>query len=151
MPLRTLKWFDSLQRRDFDNGAVIGEIRDVFKACEAAQHEKTLLEECLAIAQSNSANWDALIVATGGNVNDGVQLNMERIVRRCGRTGARQWCPKNALPSMSGYYYVRMHVADKVGMRYFDDSNNTWWLPGRKWSPNDSFSEWLLLDLKQAR
>lgn len=31
MKTRDLKWFDSLQRRDFDNQAVLNEIRDVFK------------------------------------------------------------------------------------------------------------------------
>jgi hypothetical protein len=31
MMSRNLKWFDSLTKRDFDNGAVIDEIRDVFK------------------------------------------------------------------------------------------------------------------------
>ena len=33
--LRDLKWFDSLKRRDFENGAVLDEIRDVFKARES--------------------------------------------------------------------------------------------------------------------
>ncbi len=28
---RSLEWFDSLTRRDFDNQAVLNEIRDVFK------------------------------------------------------------------------------------------------------------------------
>lgn len=31
MKTRTLQWFDSLSKRDFENGAVISEIRDVFK------------------------------------------------------------------------------------------------------------------------
>ena len=30
--LRDLRWFDSLSKRDLENGSVINEIRDVFKA-----------------------------------------------------------------------------------------------------------------------
>lgn len=150
METRTLKWLDSLTSRDLENGAVLNEIRSVFKERDRLAHEKALLEERLANAQSNSANWDELIVATGGNVNDGMQINIDRIVKLCERVGPGKWCPKNSRPPESGFYYVGTG-AKRVSIRYFDNSDSSWWLPNRKWSPNDSFSEWLLLDLKQAR
>lgn len=46
--MRNLKWFDSLQPRDFDNGAVIAEIRDVFKELERCRkhHTEPLINTC---------------------------------------------------------------------------------------------------------
>ena len=60
--MRNLKWFDSLQRRDFDNGAVIAEIRDVFKAMdECRAHNKApwiaVCQQCGEILDDNCAQW----------------------------------------------------------------------------------------------
>lgn len=35
--IRDLRWFDSLSKRDLENGAVINEIRDVFKTVTAPE------------------------------------------------------------------------------------------------------------------
>ncbi len=56
-----------------------------------------------------------------------------------------QWCPRSQKPVCSGWYYVWQGIESApVGMRYFDDSNNSWWAPTKDGLvPNDSFAEFL--------
>lgn len=44
---KTLKWFDSLKRRDFENGATTDEIREVFKNSNELQAKVERLERAL--------------------------------------------------------------------------------------------------------
>jgi hypothetical protein len=55
------------------------------------------------------------------------------------------------LPKKSGGFYTNNE--GHISMRYFDDSDKSFWLPTRKdgWIPNGSFSYWLDTDLPEIR
>ncbi len=62
-----------------------------------------------------------------------------------------KWMPKNAKPNVSGWYYVKAVEFDYPSMRYYDNSNSSWWYPHRLgFEPNDSFSEWLNVDFRNS-
>ena len=79
------------------------------------------------------------------------------LARPTGSVSGMRWKPKNAKPPTAGWYYVRpvFSVKNNVkcSIRYYDDSNSSWWMPSANgMNPNDSFSEWLLIPgLEQRR
>ena len=62
------------------------------------------------------------------------------------------WMPKRTDPNQAGWYYVK-ECTDRpcVGVRYFDDSNQTWWSVSKDAKndgalvPNESFYDWLTI------
>lgn len=53
---------------------------------------------------------------------------------------------------VGGMFYVRHHDGS-IGHRYYDDTDQSWWLPSvYGYHPNDSFKEYLLIsnNLKNA-
>lgn len=62
-----------------------------------------------------------------------------------------KWMSKNSKPENAGWHYVRLEKPksgkqSKVNIRYFDDSNGSWWgCKSDGMYPNDFFSEWLLI------
>jgi len=68
----------------------------------------------------------------------------------CNTASPLRFMGKNSLPKRSGWYYVREVVNRKcIGLRYFDDSNSTWYAISKDCKndgllvPNDSFHDWL--------
>ena len=60
--------------------------------------------------------------------------------------------PKRTDPNYAGWYYVREKWPSScVGVRYFDDSNQTWWAVSKDSKndgalvPNESFYDWLTI------
>jgi len=62
------------------------------------------------------------------------------------------WMPRRTDPTHSGWYYVR-EVQPRlcVGIRYFDDSDQTWWAVSKDGKndgslvPNETFYDWLTI------
>lgn len=59
------------------------------------------------------------------------------------------WMPRRTDPLKPGWYYVR-EVTPRlcIGIRYFDDSNQTWWAFNsaiRDLVPNETFHDWLCI------
>lgn len=57
-----------------------------------------------------------------------------------------QWFDrKTHYPSQAGWYYVRQSSrAARIGIRYFDDSDRSWWHPSKDGlHPNDTFEAFL--------
>ena len=62
------------------------------------------------------------------------------------------WMPRRTDPMHSGWYYVR-EVKPRlcVGIRYFDDSDQTWWAVSKDGKndgslvPNETFHDWLTI------
>lgn len=61
------------------------------------------------------------------------------------------WRAKNAKPPRPGWYYVRGPQNERGQALYFDDTpratGGSWWhsTAANGWTPNDTFSEWLLV------
>jgi len=65
-----------------------------------------------------------------------------------------KWIDKTTLPThdqalfVSGWFHVRTFIEGqgmRQSVRYFDDSDSSWWLPDRHgMTPNNSFEEWYL-------
>lgn len=57
------------------------------------------------------------------------------------------WMPHDADPLYSGWYYVQEKTEKrKIGIRYFDDSNQSWWaVSNGALVPNESFVGWLVI------
>ena len=62
------------------------------------------------------------------------------------------WMPRRTDPMHSGWYYVRETQPRLcVGIRYFDDSNQTWWAVSKDGKndgslvPNEAFHDWLTI------
>lgn len=60
------------------------------------------------------------------------------------------WMPRRVDPLYAGWYYVReCQPKLRVGIRYFDDSNQTWWATSKDSKndgplvPNETFHDWL--------
>ncbi len=55
-----------------------------------------------------------------------------------------KWKSINSIPAHCGWFYVR-DMRGTVSIRYFDDTEKTWWFPSRRDGirPNNSFVEWL--------
>lgn len=71
-----------------------------------------------------------------------------------GATGSAPfwWMPRRTDPMHSGWYYVReVQPRLRVGIRYFDDSNQTWWAVSKDSKndgslvPNETFHDWLTI------
>lgn len=62
------------------------------------------------------------------------------------------WMPHGADPLYSGYYYVQEDTPKRtIGIRYFDDSDGSWWAVSKDGKndgslvPNESFKGWLVV------
>jgi hypothetical protein len=62
------------------------------------------------------------------------------------------WMPRRTDPIHSGWYYVReVQPRLHVGIRYFDDSNQSWWAISKDGKndgslvPNETFHDWLTI------
>lgn len=60
------------------------------------------------------------------------------------------WMPKRTDPNHSGWYYVReREKPGAIGIRYFDNADQTWWALSRdpkndgSLVPNEWFFDWL--------
>lgn len=89
--LSMARWLQHGQEEAMDLAVYLERITSDVAKLEAdnarLRHENTLLTERLETARSRVPDWDELIVRTGGNVNDGVRLNVERIVKLCAQSG----------------------------------------------------------------
>lgn len=58
-----------------------------------------------------------------------------------------RWLPRRTDPNQSGYYYVReVQPRLVIGIRYFDDSNQSWWAISKgQLVPNETFHDWLVI------
>lgn len=62
------------------------------------------------------------------------------------------WMPHGADPLYSGWYYVMEDTPKRtIGIRYFDDSNQSWWAVSKDAKndgalvPNETFKGWLVV------
>lgn len=62
------------------------------------------------------------------------------------------WMPRRTDPNHPGWYYVReTQPRPRIGIRYFDDSDQSWWAVSRDGKndgslvPNESFHDWLTI------
>ena len=62
------------------------------------------------------------------------------------------WMPHDADPLYSGWYYVQEETPQrKIGIRYFDDSDQSWWAVSKDGKndgslvPNETFRGWLVI------
>ncbi len=55
------------------------------------------------------------------------------------------------LPKGAGWFYTNSE--GHISMRYFDDSDKSWWLSTRRdgWTPNGSFLYWLEIEIPLAQ
>ncbi len=60
------------------------------------------------------------------------------------------WMPHDADPLYSGWYYVQEETSKRtIGIRYFDDSDQSWWAVSKDGKndgalvPNNTFRGWL--------
>lgn len=90
---------------------------------------------------------------------DHAQTNAERAKRGlpvpwtptidCSHRDPYWWMPRRTDPLHSGWFYVR-EASPRfcVGMRYFDNSNQSWWAFSAECKslvPNESFHDWLTI------
>lgn len=82
------------------------------------------------------------------------RMNPEAKAPLAGAPGSASfwWMPRRTDPMHSGWYYVR-EVQPRlcVGIRYFDDSDQTWWAVSKDGKndgslvPNETFHDWLTI------
>ncbi len=108
--------------------------------------EARLRAEVFGYGENASREWNGILKARG-------HPHFESPPKR---PGVPKWRARNSNPPHAGWYYVRpfdrgpapnpVDPGVNSGIRYFDDSDGTWWLPRREGlTPNDSFSEWLFI------
>lgn len=62
------------------------------------------------------------------------------------------WMPRRTDPMLSGWYYVReAQPRLRIGIRYYDDSDQSWWAVSKDGKndgslvPNETFHDWLTI------